>query len=275
LETGKTNDFFDPTIKQTGGNDLTVDDKYRESVRKFAENLSEKIINYFKDVNENVIKTEGFRQLMKLFSPENIGAYINEIGISLAVDTFIPLETMKLTSDVINFVAAQTKQITYESDILIKNNENKIRQHFDVYKNNLVKLEQDIQTMLCILNKKHGDPKKFNEIFEREKKRHGLKMDLKCSTTGGSRELLKQLEIINNTINNTKTNETLLEQEIYSIVSLLADSKKLISTIDSTNGSSLRDLKNKRIEIDADYKAFKNLVYKLQQNIISDPKLKN
>jgi len=189
LETGKTNKFWDA---QTGGiHGQTTDDKYMEAVRPFADKLSANIIKYFSEVNENIIQTEGFKRLIGLFGPKNIGAYVNQLGIAVAVETLVPFETLKLTSEVIQFLAAQTKEISYQSDVINKEKERKIRKELDVYKNNLELLQKEIEELLCLI-KKNSDVKLIDEILAHEMKREGLKMKFECPQQGGKNEILDQ-----------------------------------------------------------------------------------
>jgi len=272
LETGKTNKFWDA---QTGGlHGQTTDDKYMEAVRPFADKLSANIIKYFLEVNESILKTEGFKQLINVFSPENIGAYINEIGMSVAVDTFVPFETLKLTSEVIQFLAAQTKEVSYKSDIINKQEEKKIRKELDVYKNNLELLQKEIEELLCLIKHKNPDVK-IDDILAHEMKREGLKMKFECPHKGGKNEIFDQLQVMKNTIDNKKTNETLMQQELYYIVVISNNIKNIISKIDSTNGASLPELTIKAIEIQSDYRSLKSQFGQFRVVINSDPNLKN
>ena len=274
LESGKTNKFWDA---QTGGlHGQTTDDKYLEAVRPFADKLSANIIKYFSEVNESVLKTEGFKQLINLFSPENIGAYINEIGIAAKIDTFIPFETLKLTSEVIEFLAAQTKEVSYQSDIVNKEEEKRIRRQLDVYKNNLELLQKEIEELLCLIknkNPRHG--KLIDDILAHEMKREGLEMKFECPHKGGKNEIFDQLQVMKNTIDNKKTNETLMQQELYYIVVISNNIKNIISKIDSTNGDSLTGLRMKAIEIESDYHSLKSQFGQFREVINSDPNLKN
>jgi hypothetical protein len=266
LESGSTNKFWDA---QKGGlHGQTLDDKYMEAVRPFADKLSANVIKYFSEVNESILKTEGFKQLIGVFSPENIGAYVNEIGMSVAVDTFVPFETLKLTSDVIEFLALQTTEMSYDSEIVKKSEEKKIRKGLDVYKNNLEIFLKEIQELLCLIKERYPSTT-VDEILAHEMKREGLEMNFECPIRGGNK-LTQQLEKMQNTINNKKTNETLLEEELYYIVVLTSNNKNLTSAIDSTDGASLHELKKKNIKITRDYNSFKIQFEKFRELISSD-----
>lgn len=273
LESGKTNKFWDA---QTGGiHGQTTDDKYLEAVRPFADKLSANIIKYFSEVNESILKTPGFAQLVNVFSPENIGAYVNQIGLTVAVDTFVPFETLKLTSDVVNFLAAQTTEMTYYSEIVKKQEEKKIRKQLDIYKNNLEILQKEIQTLLCLIkNKNPRNVKLIDDILAHEMKRECLEMEFDCMQKGGNK-IFDQLQIMKNTIDNRKTNETLMQQELYYIVVLAKNIKNIISKIDSTDGASLKQLQIKGIEINSDYHSLKSQFNQFREVINSDPNLKN
>jgi len=269
LESGTTHKFWDA---QKGGlHGQTLDDKYMEAVRPFADNLSENVIKYFSEVNENIVKTVGFQELMKVFSPENIGAYIDELGIAFAVETTIPLETLKATTAVIEFLALQTTEMNYESAIVNKAEEKKIRKALDVYKNNLETFLKEIQELLCLIKERYPSTT-VDEILAREMKREGLEMKFECPIRGGNK-LTQQLEKMQNTINNEKTNETLLEEELYYIVFLTISNKNLNSAIDSTDGVSFHELQKKNIKIKRDYISFKLQFEKFRELISSDRKL--
>jgi len=78
-----------------------------------------------------------------------------------------------------------------------------------------------------------------------------------------------------NTNDNKKTNETLMQQELYYIVVISSNIKNIISKIDSTNGASLTELTMKAIEIQSDYHSLKSQFGQFRVVINSDPNLKN
>ena len=270
LESGTTHKFWDA---QKGGlHGQTLDDKYMEAVRPYAEKLSANIIQYFSNVNEKVLKTPGFQQLMALFSPENIGAYINQLGLSVAVDTLVPLETMKITTNFIELIALQTTELSYESEFVKKAEEKKIRRKLDIYKNNLEIFAEETLPLVCLIKQRYT-PELVDKILSHEMKREGLEMEFVCPVQGGN--INQQLQKMQKTIDNTNTNETLLQQILYYIVVLSSNNKKLNSDINSTDGASLHELKKKEITITRDYKTFEKQFGELQELIISDRKLRN
>jgi len=112
LENGKTNPFWEA---QKGGlHDQTLDDKYMEAVRPFADKLSANVIKYFSEVDKHVLNTPGFKAFLSVFSPEAIGAYVNQLGLSFKIDTFVPVESAKIASDFIEIIALQTTEMTYK-----------------------------------------------------------------------------------------------------------------------------------------------------------------
>jgi hypothetical protein len=98
-------------------------------------------------------------------------------------------------------------------------------------------------------------------------------MKIDCPSRGGNR-VYKQLQKMQNTINNTKTNETRLQEELYYIAVLTSSNKNINSAIDSTDGASLHELKKKDIKITHDYESFKRQFEKFRELISSDRNLR-
>jgi hypothetical protein len=360
LETGKTDPFFEPGVlgvnSGSGGlvGGMGQDDKYRDAVRDFSDRLYEQITEYLGRVNQSVIETEGYRELLALFTPENIGAYVNQIGLSVAIDTLVPLETLKLSSDVINFFLSQTADLTRRSKIKDADELKGIQEKLEVLKNNLEDVIEEFIQLVCFIKteyvKKGMLEVDFSKSLEKAKRRQGLEMKIECANVkkenndnlqlnkdaadviepsvkkenndnlqlnknpapaapaadvikpspsvkntrikrpvldseknslrekpylaqGGA--LNDELNIITQTINNTKTSQTYLQRELTSIVFILKHSEDLISVITSTEGSSLRELQSKQESITNEYNELKNCIHSCKGAVRNDPILKN
>lgn len=329
LETGKTDPFFEPDKGLVGG--MGQDDKYRDAVRDFSDKLYQQITEYLGRVNQSVIETEGYRELLALFTPENIGAYVNQIGLSVAIDTLVPLETLKLSSDVINFFLSQTADLTRRSKIKDADELKGIQEKLEVLKNNLEDVIEEFIQLVCFIKteylKKGMLEVDFEKSLEKAKRRQRLEMKIECAyvkkenndnlqlnrdpapaapaadviepshsvstrikmpvldseknslrekpylAQGGA--LNDELNIITQTINNTKTSQTYLQKELTSIAFILKHSEDLISVIASTEGSSLRELQSKQESITNEYDELKNCIHSCKGTVRNDPILKN
>jgi hypothetical protein len=278
LETGKTNDFIDLGYKSGGKAEKTQDDKYYEAVQPFADKLSTNLIAYFSELNKYVLKSEGLRALQSIISPKTIGSYLDTFGVSTAAETIVANDTVKAWSDLLETIALKTSEVTYTSSITTKHEENSIQKSFDIYDNNLVSFQKEIQTFLCSIKKKHEETgvsaKRFDDTLEQELKREGLEMTFKCPLQGGMSDTQKQLNTMFKTLNNSKTNETLLQQELYYIVVMTNNIKKIKADIKKTEGASLRELKQAQVKIKHDYNALKKQMGEFQKIIQFDRNLR-
>jgi len=347
LETGKTDPFFEPGVlgvnSGSGGlvGGMGQDDKYRDAVRDFSDRLYEQITEYLGRVNQSVIETEGYRELLALFTPENIGAYVNQIGLSVAIDTLVPLETLKLSSDVINFFLSQTADLTRRSKIKDADELKGIQEKLEVLKNNLEDVIEEFIQLICFIKteyvKKGMLEVDFSKSLEKAKRRQGLEMIIECANVKKENDNLQlnkdpvpavpaadvepspsvkstitkntrapwlgseknsenpflaqphlaqpylaqggalndELNVITQTINNTKSSRTYLQKELTSIMFILKHSNDLISFIASTEGSSLRELQSKQESITNEYDELKHYIHSCKGTVRNDPILKN
>lgn len=254
----------------------TLDDKYYQAVLPIATKISTNTIDYISDIYEKMMESEGIRSFLDLFSVDSVIEKLNVLGMTVVGDTMFTVDTTEVLSDLINFIGMQSVDATYIPDIQRKADEKAIRNELDVYRNNLKTTELELQTLVCDIKKKYiqNGIKNFDEILLRELNRENAKgIKFECLKGGG--EINKQLIKIKNTFNNTKKNETPLEEEMYYIVSIALNIQKLVSFIDSTSGNSLRQLKRNQIKINHEYNALKNEFDTFKQVLEKDLTLKN
>ena len=265
-----------PASRVTVHSGGTLDDKYYQAVLPIATTISTNTIDYISDIYKKMMESDGIRGFLDLFSVDSVIDKLNVLGMSVVGDTMFTVDTTELLSDLINFIGMQTVNATYVSDIQRKTDEKTIRSEIDVYRNNLKTTELELQTLVCDIKKKYIQKgiTTFDEILLRELNRENAK-GIKFECQQGGNDINKQLEKIKNTFDNTKTNETPLEGEMYYIVSISMNIQKIVTFIDSTSGNSLSELKKNRLKIIHDYNALKRQFDTFQKLLDKDKNLKN
>lgn len=265
-----------PKQTQTAGNRAA---EYHKAVQPFADKFTEWLSNYYTEIKKNLVGKPGVKAIEDFFSAKNIGVLVNQLGLSLTVDTLAVVKAGEYTSDVADTLLQLSSDFDAHSEIKSTEKSNQIIKTMNVYKKNLQNAIPQTIEILCFIKNEYLDNGiytigEFDAIVAQEEKQQVTDIDFKCNLTGGS-AIDNKIADITRTLNNDESTQTTLDQEIYYIVFINKSATNIISIIDSTEGASLRILESNLKIINREYEQLKSIFDTFKQILDTDPVLKN